>query len=64
MYRRDEKRTDVLEKPDVDITLGNCKCRWKGDTKMCLTMKESRLSVCDARVGSEDFLSLRVFVRG
>jgi hypothetical protein len=37
MYRRDEKSTDVLEKPDVDITLGNSKCRWKGDITMCLT---------------------------
>jgi hypothetical protein len=60
MYRRDEKRTDVFEKPDVDITLGNPKCRWKRNTTTCVTRKQGRLRVCDARVSPEDSLSLRV----
>ena len=27
VYRRNEKHTDAFEKPDVDITLRNTKCR-------------------------------------
>ena len=38
--RRDEKRTDVFDKPDVDITLGDPKCRWKGNTTVCLRRKQ------------------------